>query len=267
MILHEILAAKAKRLAARKQTWPLENVRMRAELTGRDIRSFTRHIRDSKARSSCPALIAEIKRASPSRGLMAGSDYDAGKRARLYEKAGAAAISVLTEEDFFAGSLQDLQKVRQQTDIPLVRKDFVIDEYQLYESYLFGADAILLITAILPAPRLVRFLDISRSLEMDVIVEAHNRTELETAIAAGAQIIGVNNRNLNTFTVDLNTTIELAPMIPGDTVIVSESGFHSRADLFRIAASNIDAILVGEALTRTTDPVQKIRELTGKRGG
>jgi len=207
-------------------------------------------------------LIAEIKRASPSKGFLY-RDLDAASLARIYSQSGAAAISVLTESEYFAGSLADLETVRKEVDLPLLCKDFIIDPYQIYEARDHGADAVLLIAAILTQHELRTLLKTAHSLGMASLVEIHNLYELTKALEVSPGIIGINNRNLADFSVDLETTFSLRPLIPQGTVIVSESGIHSRDDVLRLQQAGVNAILVGEALVTSPDPSAKIDELLG----
>jgi indole-3-glycerol phosphate synthase len=219
-------------------------------------------------RTHAPGLIAEVKRASPSRGLLR-ADLDAVALARSYAEAGAAAISVLTEERYFQGSLADLKAVRQALDglgegrPPLLRKDFIFDMYQIFEARAYGADAVLLIAAILNPGLLTSFISLARSLGLECLVEVHDEPELERALTAGAEIVGINNRDLRTFEVDLATTERLRPLAPPEVTVVAESGVHTRADVRRLAALDVHGVLIGEALVVADDPAEKIRELFG----
>jgi indole-3-glycerol phosphate synthase len=209
-------------------------------------------------------LIAEVKRRSPAKGDLA-LGADAPSLAATYLTGGAAAVSVLTDERFFSGSDADLQAVRAHVDGPLLRKDFVIEEYQIYEARTLGADAILLIVSMLTDEQLAQFLGVATSLGLDALVETHTAEEVHRATAIGAQIIGINNRDLATFTVDLATTEQLRPLIPSSAVAVSESGILSRADVERAEAAGAKAILVGEALVTAPDARVRIGELLGRR--
>jgi indole-3-glycerol phosphate synthase len=207
------------------------------------------------------SLIAEVKRASPSKGTL-NPDLDAAALAQTYANCGAAAISVLTESRYFKGSQEDLEAVRRQLpDTPLLRKDFILKPYQVFESRAWGADAILLITAILDDGNLKGLLSLSHTLGMQCLVEVHNEGELKKALACDARIIGINNRNLNTMAVDINVTKELRPLIPPDRIAVSESGIKERADIERLREWGIDAVLIGEALVTADDTAAKIKEL------
>jgi indole-3-glycerol phosphate synthase len=212
-----------------------------------DLRPF----RDALARPG-PSVIAEHKRRSPSAGVIR-EGLSLGDVVGSYERAGAAAVSVLTDGPSFGGSLDDLRGARAATGLPLLRKDFIVDPYQVYESLAAGADAILLIVAALPQAELTGLLTLASRLGLDALVEVHDRGELDLAVAAGAEIIGVNNRDLTTLSVDTERTYELLPMIPEGRVVVSESGFSGPADVARLWAAGVDAVLVGEALMRSED--------------
>ena len=207
-------------------------------------------------------LIAEVKRASPSRGIICPK-LDPGALARDYTRGGASAISVLTESEYFKGSLADLEKVRAEVALPVLCKDFVVDSYQIYEARAYGADSVLLIAAILSQVTMRELLGIIHSLGMTALVEIHNREELERALALNSSIIGINNRNLADFSVDLGTTLKLRPFIPRDKVVVSESGITKRADVLYLEDAGADVILVGESLVSSSDPAGKIKELLG----
>jgi len=207
-------------------------------------------------------LIAEVKKASPSKGLIR-ADFDPVQIAKTYEAAGASAISVLTDEKYFQGRLEYLTAVHDAVSLPTLRKDFIIDAYQVYESRAAKADAILLIVAALDAGRLRDLMALATELGMASLVEAHSSEELDIALEVAARIIGINNRNLQTFETKLETTLELASRVPGDRVLVSESGIFTRSDVERLMAVGVDAILVGESLMREPDPGMKVRELLG----
>jgi len=257
MFLEQILQAKNREVMAKKARTPARQLArklaeapvlrpFRPSLTGEGIR-----------------LIAELKRASPSKGLLC-PDFQPLKLARIYEEAGAAALSVLTEENFFRGSLAYLSLVKNGTqNLPVLQKDFIIDPYQIVEARVHGADAVLLIVAALPRPQLTRLLQEAKALGMDALVEIHNQSELADALAAEAEIIGINNRDLQTFQVDLETTFRLVEAIPKDKVVVAESGIQNRQQLQRLAAAGVNAALVGEALVTAADPGAKLRELRG----
>ena len=210
------------------------------------------------------ALIAEVKKASPSAGIIR-PDFDPVRIAQAYEAAGANCLSVLTDEQFFQGSLDYLRQIRQAVQLPLLRKDFIIDERQILEAVDAGADAILLIVAILDDARLRRFQTLAHAAGLAALVEVHHEAELDRALAMGAQLIGVNNRNLKTFKVDLATTERLAARLPSPgPLLVAESGIHTHADVRRLAACGARAILVGESLMRHADLEAKVRELMAR---
>ncbi|PIZ27288.1 MAG: indole-3-glycerol phosphate synthase, partial [Chloroflexi bacterium CG_4_10_14_0_8_um_filter_46_9] len=205
-------------------------------------------------------LIAEIKQASPSRGML-NPNLNLTELAKTYVKGGAAAISVLTEANYFQGSIEHLAAVREVVKLPLLRKDFIFTPYQIYESRAYGADALLLIAAILSQREIEQLLSLSHSLGLRCLVEVHNEVELEKALQSSAKVIGINNRDLKTFKVDLNTTHRLRPLIPQAQVVVSESGIKSRSDVEKLKKWGVNAILVGEALVTASDVLTKIREL------
>jgi indole-3-glycerol phosphate synthase len=207
-------------------------------------------------------LIAEVKKASPSKGIIR-ADFAPAEIAHIYAHEGAAAISVLTEPKYFQGNLDYLRDIREAIGgrIPLLRKDFIFDPYQVYEAKAYGADAILLIVAVLGSEKLKALLSLSRELGLGSLVEVHNESELETALGSGAEVIGINNRDLKTFEVDINTTGRLKPMIPPDRITVSESGIRNREDINKMREWGIDAVLVGEALMASPDIASAMREL------
>ena len=207
-------------------------------------------------------IIAEVKRASPSKGIIR-KDYDPAGLAAIYEENGASAVSVLTEERFFQGSLSHLSEVRGAVGLPLLRKDFIVAPYQVFEARAAGADAILLIVAALDDAKLTELFNISTSLDMAVLVEVHTAGELRRALKAGAEIIGINNRDLKTFTTDLSTTIELVKDISAPTVVVSESGINTASDISKLRGAGVHSFLIGEAFLREDDPASKLRELRG----
>lgn len=210
------------------------------------------------------ALIAEIKKASPSKGLIR-KDFDPGEIARIYSTSGASAISVLTDKEFFQGSPEYLSTARSVSKLPLLRKDFIIDPYQIYEARLLGADAILLIMAVLTDREAGEFQGIAAGLGMDCLVEVHTADELKRALALDAQIIGINNRNLQTFQTDLETTFRLREMISDPNItVVSESGINTRDDVLKLKEHEVHAMLVGEALMRESDIAKKVAELLGR---
>jgi len=204
-------------------------------------------------------LIAEVKQASPSQGSLS-PNLNPTKLARTYAEGGAAAISVLTEANYFMGSIEHLAAIKEVVEIPLLRKDFIFDLYQVYESRAYGADALLLIAAILSPGQLKELVSLSRSLGLRCLVEVHNKGEVERAILSEAEIIGINNRDLDTFVVDINTTRRLRPLIPKQKIVVSESGIKSQKDMEKLRKWRVDAVLVGEALVTAGDVRAKMKE-------
>ncbi len=258
--LDEILIHKRVELAERMAAVPLEQVRAAAEagLTPLDFCAALR--RPAGAR---PRLIAEVKCASPSRGLLV-ADFDPLGLAATYCANGAAAISVLTDERFFRGSLEHLRQVAALLPrLPVLRKDFILEEYQLYEARAAGASAVLLIVAALAPARLRVLQAACDRLGLAALVEVHAEDEVEAALASGARLVGINNRDLGTFQVKLETSLCLRPLIPAGVMVVAESGIHKRADVDCLAAAGVDAVLVGEALVTAGDVAAKVRELAG----
>lgn len=266
-ILDKIVAEKRRELAEAKKRTPLSTLRAEAEKRD-DFRDFKAAIQKKEN----VALIAEVKKASPSAGVIC-EDFDPATIAQQYQQGGASACSVLTDEKFFQGKLSYLRSIRESTNLPLLRKDFIIDEHQIYESVVAGADAILLIVAILDLERVKTHLDVAKRCRLAAFVEIHDESEKEIAMKAGAEIIGINNRNLKDFSVDLNTTERLAAQIrSGESrganhksriTIVAESGIHRKADVERLRAAGVDAVLVGESLMRGGNIEAKVKELIG----
>ena len=261
-ILDTIVARVRADLEEEKLRVPLEEIRQRAELQP-PARDFYGALYGSTLQGTyCSVkLIAEVKKASPSKGLLC-PDFDPVRLARTYEAGGAAAISVLTEPHFFQGSLDYLAAVRAAVAVPVLRKDFIVDSYQVYQARASGADAILLICALLDDAQLRELLDLARQLGMRCLVEVHNEQETRRAVASGARIIGINNRDLRDFHVDIQTTRQLRALIPGDRLVVSESGLHTRRDVNKLAIWRVQALLVGEALVTASDVAEKVRELS-----
>jgi len=208
-----------------------------------------------------PAIIGEIKKASPSKGVLAPGEFDPAAIARTYRSGGAAALSVLTDREFFQGSLDALEAARASVPLPVLRKDFTLAPFHVIEAAAHGADAILLIAALLEEKEMRELRELAARYRMAALVEVHNASELESAIGSGAQIVGVNNRNLHTFEVTIETSLQLAEEIPANVVKVSESGIRSRADVARLAAAGFHAFLVGEHLMKSADPAASLREL------
>jgi indole-3-glycerol phosphate synthase len=252
-ILARIVARKRAELAC--STAPLAQLERRAEALLPARRDFR-----TALLSRTPAIIGEIKKASPSKGLLSAR-FDPVETARQYHRGGAAAISVLTDELFFKGSLADLRAARASVSLPVLRKDFTIDEYNVLEAAANGADAILLIAAILDARQIRRLRELATQFHMAALVEVHNAGELMIALAAGADLIGVNNRDLRTFEVTLETSLRLVKTIPAGVLKVSESGIHSHADLCRLRDAGFQAFLIGEHLMKSPDPAMALCDL------
>jgi indole-3-glycerol phosphate synthase len=261
-LLEAIVAATRRIVEVREAREPIRTMETRARARPARPGAF----REALTRSGRLNVIAECKRRSPSRGVIC-ADYDAAAIARGYAAAGAAAISVLTEPTFFDGSLEDLQAVRAAVAVPVLRKDFVVSEYQLLEARAYGADAVLLIVAALSPQELKRLLDTAATLELDALVEVHAAEELNMAIDAGARIIGVNNRNLHTLQVDVEASAALITRMPAQVVAVSESGLKSAEDLLRLSALGYHAFLIGERFMGDPDPGLALRTLLSKASG
>jgi indole-3-glycerol phosphate synthase len=249
-ILAQIVERKKQELGQR-----FEGLERRAEESISRRRDFAAALAQRR-----PALIAEIKKASPSKGVLA-EQFDPASLARAYEQGGAAALSVLTDEKHFQGSLSDLKSARDATSLAVLRKDFTIDPYHVEEAAAHGADAILLIAAILTEREMRDFRELAEHYRMAALVEVHEADELERAVASGARMIGVNNRNLHTFEVNLQTALRLAQKIPAGAIKVAESGIHSAQDIQRLTAAGYDAFLVGEHLMKSGDPANALRAL------
>jgi indole-3-glycerol phosphate synthase len=260
MILDEIVENKWLEVEAGKRRVPLSELKRRAGARA-PARDFAGALTGGGLK-----LIAEVKKASPSRGIIR-EDFDPVHIAQIYAQNGAAALSVLTDEKYFGGKQGYLVEIRRwlgQTTPPLLRKDFIIDPYQAYESRAYGADAILLIAAILAPGMLGELLQLSQSLGMACLVEVHNEAELRVALQSEARIIGINNRDLTTMKTDLSTAERLRPLIPPGRIVVSESGIHTRADMMMMERLGVNAVLIGEALIAAPDIAGKIRELYGQ---
>jgi indole-3-glycerol phosphate synthase len=259
-ILDRIVEARRESVSHRKRVLPEAALRMAVEKKIPPPRGFASALTGPGVR-----IIAELKKASPSRGLIRAEFAPASLAASL-EEAGAAALSVLTEEDFFSGSLADLKEASRVTKIPILRKDFIIDRWQVWEARAAGADSFLLIAAVLEDEILRELLALGRSLSMEPLVEVHSRPELDRVLVAGAQIIGVNNRDLQDFSVRLKTSLDLIHEIPDECIAVSESGLSTREDIDRLRDAGFDAFLIGEHLMRQDDPAQALIDLIGSSG-
>jgi len=253
-MLDRIVAQKREEVEQRKKSLPLS--RLKELIAQREVPlDLALTLKGTQTR-----LIAEVKRASPSRGVLR-PDFNPVELAQKYAEGGAAAISVLTETNYFDGSIDHLAAIREEIRLPLLRKDFIFDPYQVYESRAYGADALLLIVAILSQGQLEELLSLSHNLGLSCLVEVHRQGEVERALGSQAKIIGINNRDLTTFTIDINTTRRLLPLIPQGRIVVSESGIRSRSDVEKLKGWGVNAVLVGEALVTAGDVVTKVREL------
>lgn len=258
MILDDIAARRREQLERDMAAVPLAEVKAAAEKAAEN--DTGRSFQNALISLPCPAIIAEVKKASPSKGIIS-EDFRPAEQAAAYEKAGAAAVSCLTEEYYFKGSAECFKAVRKVVDIPMIRKDFIIDPYQIYEAKAMGADAILLIAAILSTEQMKEYREIAESLKMDVLAESHNETELTSVIDAGCTIFGINNRNLKDFSVTLETTKRLAGLAPEGGIIVAESGIKTAEDMKFLADCGANAVLIGETLMRSGSVEESIKEL------
>lgn len=257
-ILQRILERKREEVAERRVSRPLAELEQ--AIAGQaSPRGFAQALQRRVARAE-PAVIAEVKRASPSRGVIR-EDFHPAQIAGSYRDGGAACLSVLTDVDFFQGSDAYLEEARAACELPVLRKDFTVDPYQVVEARAIGADAVLLIVAALSDEQMGELARTAQELALDVLVEVHDRYELERALALTTPLVGVNNRDLHTFETRLETTLELLPHIPGDRIVVTESGIHTREDVARMRASQVHAFLVGEAFMRAPEPGEKLRQL------
>jgi indole-3-glycerol phosphate synthase len=257
MILDKIIAHKKLEVEEQKRFQPLDGIKRKLINAG-EVRNF----RSAISHPGRVNLIAEIKKASPSKGIIR-EDFNPSAIAKIYEQSGASAISVLTDNEFFKGDLSYLNVVRSVTlALPILRKDFIIDEYQVYQSRLAGADAILLIASVLDQPILINLLSIAKSIGLDCLVEVHTEEELEKVLNTDACIIGINNRDLNTFQTNIQTTAKLRQLIPDDKIVVSESGISSKDDVKFLQKCGVQAMLIGESLMTSNDIALKIKQLT-----
>ena len=257
-VLKRILARKQEEVAERRERVSL--FELKARLSGAPpVRGFADAV-EAKLKAGLPAVIAEVKKASPSKGVIR-PDFDPAAIARSYEAGGAACLSVLTDIDFFQGSDAYLQQARAACSLPVLRKDFVVDAWQLHEARVLGADCVLLIAAALDDVQLAEFAYIADELGMDVLVEVHDLDELERALPIPARLLGINNRNLRSFEVSLQNTLDLKDMVPADRVLVTESGILAPADVALMRGAGVNAFLVGEAFMRQPDPGTALREL------
>ncbi|HXW54526.1 MAG TPA: indole-3-glycerol phosphate synthase TrpC [Candidatus Cybelea sp.] len=259
-ILDRIVDARRVSIAHRKRVLPEVALKIAVERRSPPVRDFAAALSGQGFN-----IIAELKKASPSVGMIR-AEYSPAALAAELERAGAAALSVLTEEDFFSGSLADLKEARKAAQIPILRKDFMVDPWQVWEARAAGADSFLLIAAVLGDSALGELLELGRSLGMEPLVEVHSSEELDRVLGAGARILGVNNRDLRNFEVRLETSLELVERIPSDCIAISESGLRTRDDLARLRAAGFDAFLIGEQLMKSPSPAQALGGFLGLSG-
>ncbi len=257
-ILHTILQRKLEEVSERMENVGLQEISARAQAAD-PVRGFIAAIEQRLAHAQ-PAVIAEIKKASPSKGVLR-PQFDPAAIAQSYQQHGAACLSVLTDKDFFQGSEDYLLQARGACSLPVIRKDFIVDPYQVIEARAINADCILLIVAALDDDSLQQLLEQAHELQMDVLMEVHDDVELERALNTGARLIGINNRNLRTFETRLSTTIDMLDKIPGDRIVVTESGIHTAQDVQLMREHNVNTFLVGEAFMKAADPGEKLTEL------
>jgi indole-3-glycerol phosphate synthase len=257
-VLAKILAAKREEVKRSRAAVPLEDIERRAHEAS-PSRGFERSLR-AKIAAGRPAVIAEIKRASPSRGLIR-ADFDPARIAASYERNGAACLSVLTDREFFGGSADDLRAARAACALPVLRKDFMVDPYQVYEARAWGADCILLIIGAAPEAELAGLEQLAHSLGMDVLVECHDETQLRAALGLRSPLVGINNRDLTTFETRLETTLSLRSQVPAERLLVTESGIATPGDVKRLQSAGVGAYLVGSAFMAADDPGDQLRRL------
>ncbi|MDR0913372.1 MAG: indole-3-glycerol phosphate synthase TrpC [Methanobrevibacter sp.] len=259
MILDKIVKKRTERIKQQKEKLPLNELIQNIDL--KNIKNSNHSFPFEKAlkreKKSDISIIAEVKRASPSKGLIA-ENFNPIEIAKEYEKSGTSAISVLTEPDFFKGKNEYITEIAKNITIPILRKDFIIDEYMIYEAKIIGASAILLIVSILKESQLKNYIEIANNLGLSALIEAHNEEEIKIAINCGARIIGVNNRNLKDFTVNLNNSINLRKLVPKDLLFVSESGIKTPQDIKKLKDNDIDAVLIGESLMKSNNKKEMI---------
>jgi len=260
-ILKKIILRKQQEISERKQQASQGRVMEQAleALMTSPVRGFVNSMQ-KRLDANQAAVIAEVKKASPSKGVIR-EDFNPAEIAKSYEEGGASCLSVLTDIDFFQGSDEYLKQARAACSLPVIRKDFIIDTYQVYEARAMGADCILLIVAVLSDEQMAKLYQLALDLKMDVLIEVHDEAELHRALPFGATLVGINNRNLRNFETSLNTTIELLEQIPEDRIVVTESGIHTAADVKLMRDHNVNAFLVGEAFMRADEPGAELKKL------
>ena len=263
-VLKRIVARKLEEIAQRQQHTSIDDLKINIEANRSGPmapRGFVKAMR-TKLNQGLPAVIAEAKKASPSKGVIR-EDFNPAAIAASYQAGGAACLSVLTDADFFQGHEDYLQQARAACSLPVIRKDFIVDQYQVYESRAIGADCILLIVACLEDQQMQQLAQLAEDLGMDVLVESHDAQELARALMLSTPLVGINNRNLHTFELTLQTTFDLLAMMPEDRMVITESGIHTPADVVLMQDQNVNAFLVGESFMRASDPGEKLAELFG----
>ena len=263
-VLKRIVARKLEEIAERRQHTTIDDLKLRIEANRNGPmapRGFAKAMQ-AKLDQGLPAVIAEAKKASPSKGVIRES-FNPAAIAASYQAGGAACMSVLTDADFFQGHEDYLQQARAACELPVIRKDFIVDPYQVYESRAMGADCILLIVACLEDQQMQQLAQLAEDLGMDVLVESHDAQELARALMLSTPLVGINNRNLHTFELTLQTTFDLLAMMPEDRIVITESGIHTPADVVLMQDQNVNAFLVGESFMRASDPGAKLAELFG----
>ena len=260
-ILKKIIARKREEVAARLKKKSLEQIMVEASEANRTnpVRGFVDSMKKRIAAGD-PAIISEIKKASPSKGVIR-EDFHPAEIAKSYQDGGASCLSILTDIDFFQGADEYLIEARAACDLPVIRKDFIVEPYQVYEARAMGADCILLIVAVLDNQTLNQLYSLARALKMDVLIEVHDEEELLRSLPLGADLVGINNRNLRTFETSLDTTIDLLSQIPDDRIVVTESGIHSAEHVQKMRDNEVNAFLVGEAFMRADDPGSELKKL------
>lgn len=257
MILDDIVEKVKERVEIRKETVSFLEMKKEAERLPKSTYSFEKKLKEEGIHFIC-----EVKKASPSKGII-DEEFPYIQIAREYEQAGASCISVLTEEDFFLGSNEYLKEIKKTVTVPILRKDFIIDPYQIYESKVLHADCILLICSVLTKAQLKEYIEISDTLGLSVLVEAHDEEEIDKALSTGSRMIGVNNRNLKTFQVDINNSLKLRKLVPSDILFIAESGIQTREDVALLEEHGVNGVLVGETLMRAINKSQMLKELKG----
>lgn len=257
-ILKKILARKQQEIVERRSVTPVAQLLEQATLVSAP-RGFAAAL-EAKLAGGQSAVIAEIKKASPSKGVIR-QDFDPAAIAKSYAKGGAACLSVLTDVDFFQGADRYLTMARKACDLPVIRKDFIVDPYQIYEARAMGADCILLIVSALNEEQLFQLHEVAITMGMDVLIEVHDAAELNTALKLDNPMVGINNRNLHSFDVSLDNTLKLLEQIPSDKIVITESGIHHREDVVVMRENNVNAFLVGEAFMRSDEPGERLRDL------